>query len=409
MSGLRLGQQTSRAEYYRAFPVDEFERRQQRVREAMADRDLDAIIAYNWGGFHQAIIPYLTNYRPPFPTYLATFAAPDEPDTLFVGVSNHVQFVRESSIVEDLRLMLPDPPGPVIDRLAEADTVARVGIVGDDLRYNFSLPHEHHRRFEADLDAELVDVTGQFIELLSVTTEPERDRVRQAADALDAAMQALEDAVEPGISEQALAGVLADACAENGGSLDLAFISSAPMEAAEPGAVLPWKIPSSRPLERGDVVTTEISASAAGYATQIHRPYAVGTEPTDQYRQLFEVAETAYHDIIESLQPGNTAQDVADAMGAIQSSAYKIYDVVVHGYGSAYRHPFIGVPESNYWPGTEDPLTAEWTFEPGMVIVVQPNVVTPDERAGLQFGTTVLIGDDGPEVIQDYPLDFKHG
>jgi methionyl aminopeptidase len=406
MSGLRLGQQTSRAEFYRAFSDDEFERRQQRVRDAMADEDLDAIIAYNWGGFHQAVIPYLTNYRPPFPTYLAAFVDPDEADTLFVGVSNHVQFVREAAVVEELRLMLPDPPRTVVDRLEEAEAIDRVGVVGDDPRYNFSLPHEHHRRFETDLDAELVDVTPQFIELLSVTTPTERDRVTRAAFALDSAMHALQEAIEPGVSEQALAGVLADACRENGGSLDLAFISSAPMADAEPGAVLPWKLPSPRTLDRGDVVTTEISASVDGYATQIHRPFAVGTDPSDQYQALFDVAETAYHEIIEALQPGNTARDVADSMGAIESSEFKIYDVLVHGYGSAYRHPFIGVPESNYWPGADDGLTAGWTFEPGMVIVVQPNVVTRDERAGLQFGTTVLIGDDGPEVIQDYPLEF---
>jgi len=51
-------------------------------------------------------------------------------------------------------------------------------------------------------------------------------------------------------------------------------------------------------------------------------------------------------------------------------------------------------------------ITAEWTFEPGMVIVAQPNVFTEDERAGLQFGTTVVIRPDGPEVIQEYPAEF---
>lgn len=372
----------------------------------MDQLDLGAIIAYNYGGFHQAIIRYLTNYRPPFPTYLVAFVDPDEADTLFVGVSNHVQFVREASIVEELRLMLPDPPRNVIERLDEAGPLGRVGVVGDDPRYNFSLPHEHYRRFESDLDAELVDVTNEFIELLSVTTALERERVERAGRTLDAAMAAFEAALEPGISEQALAGVLGDACAENGGQLDLAFISSAPMDDAEPGAALPWKFPSSRTVESGDVVTTEISASVDGYATQIHRPYAVGRQPNETYRELFDITAEVADNLIAALQPGDTARDAAEAMEPIEASQFKIYDVIVHGYGSAYRHPFIGVRRSNYWPGADDSLTENWTFEPGMVIVIQPNVVTEDEEAGLQFGTTVLIEEDGPRNLHSYPPEF---
>lgn len=406
MSKLRLGKPNSRAQFYRTFSDDEYETRRERVREAMDELDLDAIIGYNYGGFHQAIISYLTDYQPPFPTYFVFFADPDEAATLFVGVSNHVQYVREASVIDDLRLMLPDPPMPVVQRLNEAAGIDRIGVVGDDPRYNFSLPYEHHQRFENGVDAELVDASDQFIELLSGTTSTERERVVSAAATLDAAMEAFEAALEPGVTEQELAGVLADACLENGGQLDLPFISSAPMEAAEPGTPLPWKLPSSRTIESGDVVTTEISASVDGYATQIHRPYAVGEGPTDTYRDLFDVAETANRDIIDALQPGNTARDAADAMGAIESSRFKVYDVLVHGYGSAYRHPFIGIEQSNYWPGADDSLTESWTFEPGMVIVVQPNVVTENERAGLQFGTTVLIEEDGPRNLQSYPAEF---
>lgn len=406
MSSLRLGEQNSRHQLYRRFSDEEFDRRGERVREAMDDLAVDALIAYNYGGFHQAFIAYATGYRPPFPTYLATFADPNEADTLFVGVSNHVQYVREASVVEDLRLMLPDPPGPVVQRLEEAGPIDRVGVVGEDPRYNFSLPHRHYQRLAEGVDAELVDVTDRFTRLLSRTTPAEAERVTRAAATLDAAMEAFEAALEPGVTEQELAGVLADACTAHGGQLDLPFISSAPMADAEPGTPLPWKLPSSRPIEPGDVVTTEISASVDGYATQIHRPYAVGVEPNETYRELFGVAEPAERAIVEALQPGNSARDVADAMAPIVDSEYKVYDVLVHGYGGAYRHPFIGIEESNYWPGAADALTETWTFEPGMVIVVQPNVVTPDERAGLQFGTTVLIEESGPRDLQAYPKRF---
>jgi Xaa-Pro aminopeptidase len=45
----------------------------------------------------------------------------------------------------------------------------------------------------------------------------------------------------------------------------------------------------------------------------------------------------------------------------------------------------------------------EFVFEAGMTIVVQPNVVTRDERAGVQTGELVLIADDGVRPLHRLP------
>lgn len=407
MEHQRLGTPNRRSAHYPRFSEAEFDRRRARVRELMAERDLDALLVYGDGGLHGSKLAYLTNYAPPFPTYLAFFADPAEGSMLFAGISNHVQYVAEVAEVDDVRLMLPDPPTPVCERLAEAGVDGdRVGLVVDDPRYNLSVPAPHARTFEAELGATPEDVTADYTRLVSVLGEEELDLIYRAGEVLDHAMEGLETAIEPGVTEQDLAAAMGAAAGEAGGDLALAFVSSAPMEGAEPGEPLPWKAPSSRPIERGDVVTTEISAGVRGYDTQIHRPYAVGEAPTDVYEDLFSVAEEAYDGILDALQPGNTAADVHAAAAPIAESEYKVYDVLCHGYGAGYRHPFIGVEASNYWPGAEDPLTAGWTFEPGMVIVVQPNVVTHDETAGLQYGTTVVITEGGHDVLQDYPTGF---
>ncbi|WP_312910248.1 M24 family metallopeptidase [Natronosalvus caseinilyticus] len=407
MARYRLGQQNDRQAYYERFDDAEFDRRYAAVRELLEERDLKALVVYGDGGFHADTIGYLLDYRPPFATYLLVFADPDEPTTVLVGISNHVQYVRESSVAEDVDTMLPDPAGTVIDRLREAGVDGdRIGLSTGDPRYGLSVPHDHAMQFEANLDGELVDVTADVTRLISVTGPAEREVLGRSATLLDEAMTAFETALEPGVTERELAGVLADACAKAGGALGATFISSAPQESAGPGEPLPWKQPSARTVEEGDVVTTEISAGFRGYKTQIHRPYVVDSEPSREYADAFAVARETYDGILDALQPGNTARDVADAMAPLEHSPYKNYDVLVHGYGSGYRHPFIGVEESNYWPGIDDSLTETWTFEPGQVIVVQPNVATPDERVGLQFGTTVVIREDGPENLQTYPAEF---
>lgn len=43
-----------------------------------------------------------------------------------------------------------------------------------------------------------------------------------------------------------------------------------------------------------------------------------------------------------------------------------------------------------------------------MVVVLQPNVITKDERHGLQFGATAVIDADGATVLNEYPVEFSH-
>ncbi len=50
-----------------------------------------------------------------------------------------------------------------------------------------------------------------------------------------------------------------------------------------------------------------------------------------------------------------------------------------------------------YWPpviGARVPVP-DFTFEAGMTVVVQPNVVTRDETAGVQTGELLLVTDAG--------------
>jgi Xaa-Pro aminopeptidase len=387
---------------YPRFPAAEYDRRRQRVRKLLDARDLDALLVYADGGFETHGVAYLSNYRPSFATYLLVFTDPDEPSTLLVGLNNHLQYAAERAVVGDLRPLLPDPPGRVADRLAEAGAT-RIGVAGYDTRYDLSIPHGHGRSLAAR--HELVDVTVDYARVVATLSEAELARVRRAASALDAAMARLERTLEPGRTEGELVGALRDA--GDDADVSTTFLSTAPMRGAEPGEPLPWKRqPADRTVANGDVVTTEVSASYRGYSAQIHRPYAVGEPPTEAYRELYGVVEAALEEMVAAVEPGATTAAVADAMTPILDSHCVGYDVALHGYGGWYGPPHVGDPDAAYWPGIDDPATERWTFEPGEVLAVQPNAVTADERHGLQLGTTVVVTEDGAESLQAYPRRF---
>jgi Xaa-Pro aminopeptidase len=168
------------------------------------------------------------------------------------------------------------------------------------------------------------------------------------------------------------------------------------MRAPEIG--VPSQIPSGRVIEQGDMLITEIGAEWWGYAGQIHRAYAIGADPTEQYIKLHDVATEAYRRILDVLHDGATVAQVLDAANVIHERGFTIYDDLLHG--TSQLPPIIQTRATKRADQTED-----FVFRENMVVVVQPNVVTDASgRVGLQVGETVRITKMGVERLHDYPM-----
>jgi Xaa-Pro dipeptidase len=140
----------------------------------------------------------------------------------------------------------------------------------------------------------------------------------------------------------------------------------------------------------------EVSASFWDYTGQLLRTFAVGAEPTPLYRELHDVADAAFDAIVERLRPGASAAEVVEASAVIEQAGFTTRDDLLHGFVGGYLPPVLG---SRSRALEEVP---DFTFESGMTVVVQPNVVTPDERAGVQTGELVLVGEAGAERLHGY-------
>jgi hypothetical protein len=71
----------------------------------------------------------------------------------------------------------------------------------------------------------------------------------------------------------------------------------------------------------------------------------------------------------------------------------------VHGYGGGYLPPVLSSRSrtDGAHPIPDQPLDA------GMFLVVQPNVVTKDHRAGVQTGEMLLVTETGVERVHSLP------
>ena len=149
----------------------------------------------------------------------------------------------------------------------------------------------------------------------------------------------------------------------------------------------------------------EISASYWGYSGQIHRPIAVGQDPTPEWQRLFDVGVKAYERISETMCPGATEGDVLRAASVIGEAGYRVYDDLIHGYGVDIHPPIIDQSCCEYWNDSK-PVPPGRTFAEDMAIVIQPNPITPDERMGLQVGALTRVTARGAVSLQKYPMKF---
>ncbi|HMQ34551.1 MAG TPA: Xaa-Pro peptidase family protein [Chloroflexaceae bacterium] len=376
------------------FSEGEYNRRYAAIRALMEREGVAALVIYGNGSLGrtgQADLHYISNFLGNRDN-LGIFPLAGEP-TMLVQSRNHAPDAARASVIADTRWGGRDSGAAAAAQLRELGvTSGTIGLVG-------GVPYQQYLAIRNTLpDARLVDLTRQYRRLRVEKSDEEIAWLRRGAAFTDAAMRALEAEARPGLREYELGAIVESAYLRDGGQPHLHYISSTAMGASD--RCVPAQNQSERVLQAGDVVLTEISAAYWGYSGQILRPIAIAAEPPDDYRELYAVAEEAYHRVCAAIRPGATSAEVLEAARYIDDTGYTICDGLVHGFGIGLLPPNIDTPATQ-----EGPLTP-FTFKPNMCVVVQPNIITPDHRKGVQLGNLCVVTESGLESLQQYPLAF---
>ena len=375
------------------------ERRLELTRALMAEHELDGLLVFGNSGVnrHNNVNPFwLTQYLDMHHNYAIVPRAGGV--ELFVGLVNHVPNAREEADAARVDWGGYQPGETVAARLRELGA-RRVGLVGVAATWSVGMPYQHHRALAG---LETVDVTREFAALRATKSPEEIDRLRGAAELTDLAILAARDAAKPGVTEHELVAAAEHAYRRRGGAVRITFLRSMPMDA--PTGCLPAQNPTTRRLERGDVILTEFSASLGAYSGQVHRPIFVGAEPTEEWLRLFDVAHEAYDRIAAVLGTGATEGDAIRAAAVIGDAGYAIYDDLIHGYGTDYGPPLVDRSCVEYWHAGGEPPAGR-TIARDTAVVIQPNPIAPDGRMGLQLGALTIVRDDGAECLHTIPFE----
>lgn len=377
---------------YVRFSSGEFQRRYRTVETMLAASDLDALVVFGWSAMGRAVqadVHYLSGYLGMRDNYV--LFTRDAPPTLFVQSYNHVPNAAEVAAIDDVRWGGPNSGATVGEELRLRGHT-QIGVVG-------MMPYQHHHAMveSSGPGATFVDATHDFRLLRTVKSDEELTWLRSGAEHTDRALEALRAEMRPGLRERELGEIVDGAVRSHGGMSVFHYIASTPMSA--PRRCVPAQVLSERELRGGDIVTVEISAAHHGYAGQGLRTFVVDAEPTDLFLELHRCAEDVVDALQGTLVPGATMEDALGVADEIDARGFTIRDALLHGFGMGLLPPSIG---TRHTPHGNDP----WTFAANQTIVVQPNIVTTDETAGVQTGELCVVTVDGLESLHRFPLEL---
>ena len=375
------------AEYPR-FSAAEMARHRAAVQTLMAEAQCDHLVFCGANRFG-SIVQYLTQW--PVTAEAVGVFTPGMRDALFVQWINHepqaaliadqadVKWGGESSIAAAVAVLKK--------RGAKRDRVATIGPLSADQYLalaaefgapkNLNKPYTRHRL---------------------VKSEEEIDWLRIGAHYTDLGMASLRDGLKPGLSERELDDLVERAYVKHGAVNFIHYIGLTPM--AAPNLGVPRQFPSTRKLQKGDVVVAEITATFWDYPGQVLRSFALNEPPSELYRDLHAAADAAFDAVTSVLKAGATPAQVIEASRVIEDAGFTIIDDLLHGYGGGYLPPILGCSNRPSGPVPQEP------FRPGQTVVVQPNVVTKDRKAGVQTGEMLLITERGVERFHAIPRGF---
>ena len=316
---------------------------------------------------------------------------PGQPDALFVQWINHAPLARKLADRAEVAWGGESSIRAAIAALeARGARADRVGVIGP---MNF----EQHAALAARF-GKVTNLNRAYVRLRRVKSAEEIDWLRIGAWLSDRGMAGLRDGLAPGLTERELGDLIERAYVAEGGTNVIHYLGVTPMH--DPSVAVPAQFPSTRRVEAGDIVFAEISAAFWDHPGQVLRSFAVGADPPPLYRALHAAADAAFDAIAAVLRAGATPAQVVEASGVIEEAGFTIIDDLLHGYGGGYFPPILGTKSRPAGPIPEEP------FEAGMTVVIQPNVVTRDGKAGVQTGEFVLITDTGIERLHSFPRGF---
>lgn len=232
-----------------------------------------------------------------------------------------------------------------------------------------------------------------------------REANRMVANILDA----IEDAVRPGVPTMRFEELARDMCAQY--KVKPAFLGYCGYPFALCCSVneeVVHGFPSTRLLQEGDIVSIDMGVVYEGFVGDAARTFAVG-EVSDEAKKLMQVTEDALYVGIAEAHAGNDVYAIGAAVQRmVEAAGFNVVRRFVgHGVGAKmhekpevpnFKPAMRGLPLQNGMVIAIEPMVTVGTYE---VDILEDNwtAVTRDRKLAAHYEHSIAITHDGPRIL----------
>lgn len=376
------------------FSTDELATRRARAIADLERRGLDGLLM-----FRQESMYYLTGYD----TFGYVFF-----QCLYLGADGRLMLLtrapdlrqaQHTSVVEDIRIWVDGPEANAALELR--GFLQSIGRAGGKLGVEYDaygLTAANGRKLDAAMDGfcTLVDASD-LVSRLRVTKSPaELAYVRRAAALADDALRAAHETVRPGAFEGDVLAAMQGAVFKGGGDYPgNEFIIGSGRD-----GLLCRYFSGRRHLDPVDQITLEFAGAYRHYHACLMRTIPVG-QVRAQHHEMHKVCLEAMDACLAALKPGQPVGAVFDAYARVcDGHGYQAHRLNACGYslGTTFAPNWMDWPM--FYRGNPVPA------EPGMVFFLHMILLDSDTEAAMCPGQTVIVGENGNEVLSAMPLDL---
>jgi Xaa-Pro dipeptidase len=161
-------------------------------------------------------------------------------------------------------------------------------------------------------------------------------------------------------------------------------------------SAIPHALAGNIVFQEGDVLVTGAGAAVWGYLSELERTMVIG-EPSPDQERMFGHMKALQEVAFDAIRPGAPCSDVDNAVRGY----FAQHDLFAH-----WRHHTGHAIGLRYHEGPFLDSGDATEIRPGMVFTVEPGLYAP-ELGGFRHSDTVLVTDDGIEILTYYPRDLE--
>jgi methionyl aminopeptidase len=242
-----------------------------------------------------------------------------------------------------------------------------------------------------------------------ILTPEELPRMRRACRAAAEVLQETAAAIRPGITTDELDAIAHEAYIKRGGyPSTLNYNGFKKSICSSVNEVICHGIPDDRPLQDGDIVNLDVTIFLEGMHGDCNATFLVGNVDPES-RRLVQITRECLDLGIAAVKPGRPISDIGRAIEAHATRAgFSVVRAYCgHGIGKVF-HTSLQIP--HYFDRSMRTI-----MEPGMTFTIEPMInagtfeaeiwdddwtaVTADGKRSAQFEHTILVTDEGAEIL----------